>query len=193
MLPRDIQQIQDAILPDDNDDDSPRDLLDETDFSIEDALNQLLDVDEPVDEQEINASYEQSLYQDHQRPSLHGRLEALQYGIQERVRAHRRRIDQLNTEIAQAQEEDAMSQAQEQITELFTQIHHLRSGATESEIIVRDITREIKNLDIAKRNVTSSITGVKRFQMLLVAFDQLQKQQTKSRRYKESAQALSVC
>jgi hypothetical protein len=82
-----------------------------------------------------------------------------------------------------------MSQAQEMTTELFTQIHHLRAGATESEIIVREITRDIKYLDLAKKNITNSITGVKRFQMLLVAFDQLKKQ-SRGKRYKECAQAL---
>lgn len=84
-----------------------------------------------------------------------------------------------------------MSYAQEMIVELFTQIHHLRTGATESEIIVREITKEIKVLDLGKRNVTSSMTGIKRFQMLVNAFDQLMKQ-AKSRRYKESAHALSA-
>lgn len=68
---------------------------------------------------------------------------------------------------------DAMSTAQELITELFTQIQHLRGGATESEIIVREITREIKVLDLGKKNVTATMTGVKRFQMLVTAFDRL--------------------
>lgn len=186
MLPSEILQIQAALLQDD-DASAPHDALDELDFSIEDTLNQLLEDD--LEQHDPNASYGEQ----HTRPkSTYARLDSLQYAIQERVRAHRRRIDQLNREIADAQAEDSMSQAQEQIAELFTQIHHLRSGATESEIIVRDITREIKNLDIAKKNITSSMTGIKRFQMLLVAFDQLQKQQGKGRRYKESAQALSV-
>lgn len=186
MRPNDIAQIQSALLQNE-DEDVPRDALDEPDFSVEDTLNQLLDDDDG--QQGLPASYEEQVVP---VKSPYARLDSLQYAIQERVRAHRRRIDQLNREIAEAQAEDTMSEAQEQIAELFTQIHHLRSGATESEIIVRDITREIKNLDIAKKNITSSITGIKRFQMLLVAFDQLQKQQGKSRRYKESAQALSV-
>lgn len=186
LLPSEILQIQDALLHDDEDA-ATRDLLDEPDFSVEDTLNQLLEDD--FSQQDPNSSYED---QPSTSKNPYSRLDALQYAIQDRVRAHRRRMDQLNREIAAAQAEDTMSGAQEQIAELFTQIHHLRSGATESEIIVRDITREIKNLDIAKKNITSSITGIKRFQMLLVAFDQLQKQQAQSRRYKESAQALSV-
>lgn len=186
MLPSDISQIQAALLQDE-DAGTPRDVLDAPDFSVEDTLNQLLE--DSLQQQDANTTYED---QPSKTASPYTRLDSLQYAIQERVRAHRRRIDQLNREIAEAQAEDTFSDAQEQIAELFTQIHHLRSGATESEIIVRDITREIKNLDIAKKNITSSITGIKRFQMLLVAFDQLQKQQGRGRRYKESAQALSV-
>ena len=106
-----------------------------------------------------------------------------------------------------------MSLAQERIAELFTEIHHLRAGATESEIIVREITRDIRNLDLAKKNITNSITGIKRFQMLVVAYEQLRKlvnansaaaraapgqplassaPNSDPRRYKEAAQALSA-
>ena len=59
-----------------------------------------------------------------------------------------------------------MAAVQELIGDLFTQVHHLRSGATESEVVVRDITRDIKTLDLAKKNIVTSMTGVKRFQML---------------------------
>jgi hypothetical protein len=67
-------------------------------------------------------------------------------------------------------DEERMTQLQELIGDLFTQIHHLRSGATESEVVVREITRDIKALDLAKRNIVSSMTGVKRFQMLGESF-----------------------
>jgi hypothetical protein len=50
--------------------------------------------------------------------------------------------------------------------DLLTHIHHLRSGATESEVVVREITRDIRSLDTSKKNIVSAMTGVKRFQML---------------------------
>lgn len=118
-------------------------------------------------------------------------LEMLQLAIRGRIHAHRQAILQLQTEIDTAQSQNRMTQAQELIAELFTQIHHLRTGATESEAIVREITRDIKTLDLAKKNIVASITGIKRFQMLVVAFDQLQRQ-AKGKRYKETAHALSV-
>lgn len=84
---------------------------------------------------------------------------------------------------------DKMLQVQEHISDLFTQINHLRSGATESEVVVRDITRDIKTLDLAKRNIVMSMTTVKRFQMLVNGLDQLTRL-AKAKRYKESAQSL---
>ena len=42
----------------------------------------------------------------------------------------------------------------------------IREKATESEAIVRNITKEIQMLDTAKKNLTLSMTALKRFQML---------------------------
>ena len=179
----------------------PEMLLDEEqgDRSVEDMLNELLSGegdgvhDEGVQTEE-NTGAARKRADGFRRPAArdsYRQLDMLQLGIRQRIQAHRSQIRSLNAQIAAAQSLDRMSQAQERITELFIHIHHLRAGATESEIIVREITRDIKNLDLAKKNIVSSITGVKRFQMLVVAFDQLSKQ-AKARRYKESAEALRV-
>lgn len=45
----------------------------------------------------------------------------------------------------------------------------IREKATESEAIVREITKDIQVLDLAKKNITHSITALKRFQMLGMA------------------------
>jgi hypothetical protein len=42
----------------------------------------------------------------------------------------------------------------------------MREKATESEAVVRDITRDIQVLDLAKENLISSMTTLKRLQML---------------------------
>jgi hypothetical protein len=42
----------------------------------------------------------------------------------------------------------------------------MREKATESEAVVRDITRDIQVLDLAKENLMSSMTTLKRLQML---------------------------
>ncbi|SGY14176.1 BQ5605_C010g06090 [Microbotryum silenes-dioicae] len=100
--------------------------------------------------------------------------------------------------------------------ELLSQVTAIRNAATESEMVVREITRDIQSLDLAKRNLVASITALKRFQMLgpfeqrvhrstrpwktdlfrsnsetVSAFDQLNRL-AKSRRYRETAQALGA-
>lgn len=50
--------------------------------------------------------------------------------------------------------------------DLFSQVTAIRDAATESEVVVRDITRDIQSLDLAKRNLVASMNALKRFQML---------------------------
>lgn len=45
-------------------------------------------------------------------------------------------------------------------------MNRIREKATESEAIVRDITKDIQVLDLAKKNLILSMTTLKRFQML---------------------------
>ena len=42
----------------------------------------------------------------------------------------------------------------------------IREKATESEAVVRNITKDIQVLDVAKRNLISSLTTLKKLQML---------------------------
>lgn len=46
------------------------------------------------------------------------------------------------------------------------QMSRIREQATESEAVVRDITKDIQRLDLAKRNLTTCVTTFKRLQML---------------------------
>jgi hypothetical protein len=59
---------------------------------------------------------------------------------------------------------DAVSQ------ELMGQMSRIREQAIESEAVVRDITKDIQLLDLAKKNLTTSMTTLKRLQMLGAAF-----------------------
>jgi cysteinyl-tRNA synthetase len=57
--------------------------------------------------------------------------------------------------------------------------------------MVHDITQDVKSLDYAKRHLTSSVTVLKRLQMLVTAVDQLETM-SKNKQYKESAQLLQA-
>ena len=61
----------------------------------------------------------------------------------------------------------ALAEAQSSIVDLFTQIRDIKTKAAESEATVRDITRDIKQLDVAKRNLTTAITTLNHLHMLV--------------------------
>lgn len=50
--------------------------------------------------------------------------------------------------------------------ELLGQMSRIREKATESEAVVRSITKDIQVLDLAKKNLILSMTTLKRLQML---------------------------
>ncbi|KAJ3726398.1 Vps53-like protein [Lentinula guzmanii] len=64
-------------------------------------------------------------------------------------------------------------QEEEMISELLSQMSRIREKATESEAVVRSITDDIQVLDLAKKNLASSMTTLKRLQMLIDALAQL--------------------
>jgi hypothetical protein len=50
--------------------------------------------------------------------------------------------------------------------DLLGQMSRIREKATESEAVVRNITKDIQVLDLAKKNLILSMTTLKRLQML---------------------------
>jgi len=61
----------------------------------------------------------------------------------------------------------ALEEAQLAILQLFSQIRDIKNKAGESETMVKEITRDIKQLDTAKRNLTSAITTLNHLHMLV--------------------------
>lgn len=68
----------------------------------------------------------------------------------------------------------ALEEAQKAISQLFVRIKDIRAKAEKSEHTVREITRDIKQLDIAKRNLTSAITTLNHLHFLVFGVDQLE-------------------
>jgi len=99
--------------------------------------------------------------------------------------------DALVLEFKEEQDEGRMGKVQEAIAALLNQLAIIREEARESEMVVREITRDIRSLDTAKKNVVSSMTALKRLQMLVNAADQLERL-TQARRYKDASQALEA-
>nr|CAG4650778.1 EOG090X024P [Simocephalus serrulatus]SVE94101.1 EOG090X024P [Simocephalus serrulatus] len=83
----------------------------------------------------------------------------------------------------------ALEEAQRAICQLFARIKDIRAKAEKSEHTVREITRDIKQLDIAKRNLTSAITTLNHLHFLVFGVDQLESLCQK-RQYSEIASLL---
>jgi len=67
----------------------------------------------------------------------------------------------------------------------------IREKATESEAVVRNITKDLQRLDLAKRNLSNSMALLKRLQMLVTALAQLEARLA-AKEYPEVAHALGA-
>ncbi|CAL3972408.1 unnamed protein product [Diplocarpon coronariae] len=114
--------------------------------------------------------------------------------------ALQKRQDDLSTSIsaleaAQAQSDKSslqrMQSAKEELARLFSKIESVRTRAIETEQTITSMTADIKRLDGTKRNLTLSMTALKRLQMLTTAYEQL-RGLAKTRQYKECASLLQA-
>ncbi len=76
--------------------------------------------------------------------------------------------------IAGQQASKDLLEAQTSIQDLFTKINDIKLKASQSEKMVQEICADIKKLDYAKTHLQTSITSLKRLQMLITAVGQLE-------------------
>ncbi|KAI0075132.1 hypothetical protein K474DRAFT_1691959 [Panus rudis PR-1116 ss-1] len=120
-----------------------------------------------------------------------GQLEAVQIRLNDNERLIQHQVNELQEELRRNQDPSRMQLLQEMISDLLGQISRIREKATESEAVVRNITREIQVLDMVKKNLIHSMTTLKRLQMLVNALDQLDSH-VKESNYQEIAQTLAA-
>lgn len=118
-------------------------------------------------------------------------LETMQARLSQNERDLQDEIDALKEELRHDQDPDRMQMIQEMISDLLGQMSRIREKATESEAVVRDITKDIQALDLAKKNLILSMTTLKRLQMLVNALTQLE-EQAKEKRYGDVSQTLAA-
>ncbi|KAG6177136.1 hypothetical protein E4U24_006907 [Claviceps purpurea] len=117
--------------------------------------------------------------------------------VSQTLRAHYSVLSsEINTlELEQAYKPDSslerMQAAQTELAQLFRKIETVRSRALETEQNITSMTAEIKRLDGTKRNLTLSMTALKRLQMLTTAYEQL-RGLAKTRQYRECAGLLQA-
>eukprot|EP00051_Salpingoeca_urceolata_P027977 m.484296 g.484296 ORF g.484296 m.484296 type:complete len:850 (+) comp23287_c0_seq1:244-2793(+) len=158
---------------------------------VESAIRELLPSDDPLDDPDfdpvkyINTTFpnEQSLTSlDTFMTRLKGKIRHIDSDIQTSVRAQAK---------AGAQGQLALEDAQRGMKELFQKIHDIRAKAEYSEQMVQEITRDIKSLDYAKKNLTASITTLNHLRMLVGGVESLHVM-AKKKQYKDAANLLGA-
>jgi hypothetical protein len=84
-----------------------------------------------------------------------------------------------------------LKEAKTAVKQLFHKIQDIRGKAEQSEIMVQEICRDIKQLDYAKRHLQTTLTALKRLQMLVNAVDQLELLASE-RNYREASSLLEA-
>lgn len=92
----------------------------------------------------------------------------------------------LNTEL-----QSEILTAHKTTQEVIKEIGVIKEKAEKSETLVYEMCKDIKQLDTAKKNLTFSITALKKFIMMLTAVDQL-KEYCTQRNYKEVSNLISA-
>ena len=113
------------------------------------------------------------------------------------IRNYQHGLDsEISTLVAKQSTSDAESvkriqSAKDDLAELFKKIESVRERAIQTEHTITEMTADIKLLDNTKKNLTLSMTALKRLQMLTTAYEQL-RGLSSSRQYRECAQLLQA-
>ncbi|EGD75791.1 hypothetical protein PTSG_07909 [Salpingoeca rosetta] len=163
----------------------------EFDEEVEAAIAELFPSDDPLDDLHFDSvEYINSLFPNEQSLSsldgtvarLKKKLRVVDEDIQSSIRSQTR---------AGNDGQQALEDAQQGMSELLSRIRNIRTKAETSEKMVQEITRDIKSLDNAKRNLTTSITTLNHLHMLVGGVDTLESM-TKRRQYHDAANLLAA-
>ena len=94
-------------------------------------------------------------------------------------------------EIRNTEHASQVSAARGELAELFAKIEGVQQRAAETEHAISTMTADIKRLDSTKKNLTQSMTALKRLQMLTTAYEQL-RGMIITRQYRDCAQLLQA-
>ncbi|XP_066281087.1 vacuolar protein sorting-associated protein 53 homolog isoform X1 [Branchiostoma lanceolatum] len=156
---------------------------------VQQAIDQVLPSNDPLDRPDFNpVEYINTLFPTEQ--SLANIDEVVN-----RIRLKIRRLDDDIRGVVRGQTnvsqdgQAALEEAQKAIQQLFERIKDIKDKAEKSEEMVKEITRDIKQLDHAKRHLTSSITTLNHLHMLVGGVDSLHSL-IRRRQYGEAANLL---
>ncbi|XP_076633152.1 vacuolar protein sorting 53 [Colletes latitarsis] len=144
-LPPNVQNVIEQVLP-------STDPLDQPNFNVVDYINSLFPSEQSLSNIDVVVS----------------NMELKIWTIDKEIRS----VVRGQTNIGQ-DGRAALEDAQKVIKQLFVHTKDIKDKAEQSEEVVKEITRDIKQLDFAKRNLTASITALNHLHMLVEGVDTL--------------------
>ncbi|KAH9498665.1 Vacuolar protein sorting-associated protein 53 [Bulinus truncatus] len=156
---------------------------------VQKAIEQVLPSDDPLDKPDFNpVDYINTLFPTEQSLSnidqVVGKIKQKIWRLDDEIRTVVRGQTNVGEEGRRALEE-----AQRAIQDLFSKIKDIKDKAEKSEEMVKEITRDIKQLDHAKKHLTASITTLNHLHMLVGGVESLTIL-TQKRQYGEVANLL---
>lgn len=143
--------------------------------SVQDALKEIMPSTDVLDDHDFDAvQYINSLFPTEQSLS----------NIDDVIMKMESNINEMDEEIETVvrsqsgvgqEGKKALEESQKVIMQLFSQVREIKTKAEKSEEMVREITRDIKLLDTAKRNLTTAITCLNHLHMLVTGVHSLRK------------------
>lgn len=140
---------------------------------VQAAIEQVIQSEDPLDKSDFNATeYINRLFPN--EIALNGideiisQMQVEVQVIDDNIRSVVRGVSTSGTEGKQA-----LDEAKKTIQQLFGQICDIKSRAEVTEEIVKNITSDIKQLDCAKKNLTSAITTLNHLHMLVDGVEKL--------------------
>lgn len=140
---------------------------------VQTAIEQVLKSEDPLDKSDFNATeYINRLFPNEiALNNIDEKIDQMQIEIltiDENIRSVVKTVSTSGTEGKQA-----LDEAKKTIQQLFSQIGDIKSRAECTEEIVKNITSDIKQLDCAKKNLTSAITTLNHLHMLVDGVEKL--------------------
>ncbi|CAG8439263.1 11268_t:CDS:10 [Acaulospora colombiana] len=135
---------------------------------LESSILEILQTNDPIDSRDFNLIeyLNQMLPNEHALASIDVTAKRLQAKMRQ-LEADIRELTRMQTDCGQRGSEE-VAEAKKAIEDLFNQIRQIKEKASQSEVMVQEITQDIKSLDYAKKHLTTSITALKRLQMLVL-------------------------
>ena len=156
---------------------------------VEEVLKELFPSEDPLDDPNFNiVNYINTLFPTEQSlasiDDVVGKICQKTHSLDEEIRG----VIRAQTETT-CDGSAALNEAENAMETLFVRILDIKEKAEQSERMVKEITRDIKKLDNAKRNLTTAITTLNHLQMLVSGIDSLQ-HLSRKRQYGEVASLL---